>query len=46
MGYTLLLAGLFILFVAVKFLLFSSGLVDRPAPGSVMFRFFDFIGAL
>jgi hypothetical protein len=45
-GYTLLFAGLFILFFAAKYLMFSSGLVDRPAPGSVMFRFFDLIGIL
>lgn len=45
-GFTLLFAGLFILFLATKFLLFSSGIVDRPAPGSVMFRFFDIIGIL
>lgn len=45
-GYTLLFAGLFILFLATKFLLFSSGIVDRPAPGTAMFRIFDFIGIL
>lgn len=39
-------AGLFILFLATKFLLFSSGIVDRPAPGSAMFRLFDLIGIL
>lgn len=45
-GFSLLFAGLFILFLATKFLLFSSGILDRPAPGSVMFRFFDLIGIL
>lgn len=45
-GYALLFAGLFILFLATKFLLFSSGVVDRPTPGSAMFRFFDLIGVL
>ena len=45
-GFTLLFAGLFILFLATKFLLFSSGIVDRPAPGSAMFRLFDLIGIL
>jgi hypothetical protein len=43
---TLLFAGLFILFLATKYLLFSSGIVDRPAPGIAMFRLFDLIGIL
>jgi hypothetical protein len=38
----LLLAGLIILLLATKYLLFSSGLVDTPTPGSFLFRLFDF----
>ena len=45
-GMALLLAGLFILLLATKYLLFSSGLVERPAPGSVLFHVFDFVGIL
>jgi hypothetical protein len=45
-GMVLLLAGLVILLVASKYLLFSSGLVETPRPGSFLFRIFDFVGRL
>ena len=41
-GAVLLLAGLIILLLATKYLLFSSGLVETPRPGSFLFRIFDF----
>jgi hypothetical protein len=42
----LLLAGLIILLFATKYLLFSSGLVEMPRPGSLLFHIFDFVGRL
>ncbi len=45
-GTALLLAGLFILFFAMKFILFSSGLVETPRPGSLLFQIFNFADAL
>jgi hypothetical protein len=41
-GMAMLLAGLFILLVASKYILFSSGLVETPRPGSFLFKIFDF----
>ena len=41
-GAVLLLAGLIILLLATKYLLFSSGLVETPRPGSLLFQIFDF----
>ncbi len=45
-GAVLLLAGLFILFFAAKFILFSSGLVETPRPGSLLFQIFNIGGML
>jgi hypothetical protein len=45
-GIALMLAGLFILFVAMKYILFSSGLVETPRPGSLLFQIFDLLGRL
>ncbi len=45
-GAALLLVGLFILFFATKYILFSSGLVDTPRPGSLLFQIFNFGGLL
>ena len=45
-GMALLFAGLFILLFATKYILFSSGLVETPTPGSLLFRIFDFVGML
>lgn len=38
----MLITGLLILFFATKYVLFSSGLVEKPAPGTLWFRIFDF----
>ena len=38
----LLLAGFFMLLFATKYLLFSSGLVETPRPGSLLFQIFSF----
>jgi hypothetical protein len=45
-GMAMLLAGLFILLFATKYILFSSGLVERPTPGSHLFYIFDFMDRL
>jgi hypothetical protein len=45
-GAILLLAGLIILLFATRYLLFSSGLVEKPLPGSLLFHIFDFVGRL
>jgi hypothetical protein len=45
-GAALLLTGLFILFFATKYILFSSGLVERPMPGSHLFYIFDLMDRL
>ena len=45
-GAVLLLSGLCILLFALQYLLFSSGLVDRPAPGNPLFHIFDVLGRL
>jgi hypothetical protein len=45
-GAAMLLAGLFILLFATNYILFSSGLVETPRPGSFLFRIFDFVGRL
>ncbi len=42
-GAVLLFAGLIILLFATKYILFSSGLVDTPRPGSYLFLIFDFL---
>jgi hypothetical protein len=42
----MLLAGLFILLFATNYILFSSGLVETPRPGSFLFRIFDIVGRL
>ena len=41
-GVAMLLAGLFILLFATNYILFSSGLVETPRPGSFLFQVFDF----
>jgi len=38
----MLLAGLVILLFATKYILFSSGLVEAPGPGSFLFQIFNF----
>ena len=43
-GAAFLLAGLVILLFATNYLLFSSGLVEKPVPGSLLFHIFNFIG--
>ncbi len=45
-GTVLLIVGLFILFFATKYILFSSGLVETPRPGSLLFQIFNFGGML
>ena len=35
--------GLLIFYFAVKYLLFGAGLVEKPVPGTLLYKIFDFI---
>jgi hypothetical protein len=35
--------GLLIFFFAIKYLLFGAGLAEKPVPGTLLYKIFDFI---